>query len=108
MMNNCLIAFKNMNWESPALGVRQKVHIEGKQKIRLVEFSEEFEEKDWCMSGHVGYVLEGKMSVDFNGEMIDFKAGDGLFVPKGEAHKHKAMIAKGDKVLIVLFEVLAL
>jgi len=96
-----------MNWKSPASGVRQKVFLQGDQKIRLVEFSDGFEEKDWCTNGHAGYVLEGKLSVAFGGRVIDFKAGDGLFVPEGEAHKHKAMIAKGDKVLIVLFEVLA-
>lgn len=44
-MQNCLIDFENVKWESPSPGVRYKVFISGNQRLRLVEFSEEFEEK---------------------------------------------------------------
>jgi len=93
-----------MSWESPAPGVRYKAYIRGNQKIRLVEFSEEFTEADWCTKEHVGYVLEGKISINFNGKIIDFKAGDGLFIPEGEENKHKGKVAKGEKALLLLFE----
>ncbi|MDD5451337.1 MAG: cupin domain-containing protein [Desulfovibrionales bacterium] len=103
-MKDYLIDFQNMNWESLAPGVRYKAFIRGNQRIRLVEFSEEFIEKDWCTKGHVGYVLEGGISIDFNGTPINFKAGDGLFIPKGEACRHRGKVAKGEKALIILFE----
>ena len=44
------------------------------------------------------------MSVDFNGEIIDFKAGDGIFIPEGEENRHKARVARGERVLLLLFE----
>jgi quercetin dioxygenase-like cupin family protein len=70
----------------------------------LVEFSEGFAESDWCTRGHAGYVLKGRMSVDFSGEIIDFKAGDGIFIPEGEENRHKARVARGERALLLLFE----
>jgi hypothetical protein len=97
-----LIDFKSMNWESHASGVRQKVFIKGDERIRLVEFSEQFVEKDWCTKGHIGYVIEGGISIDFNGKQVNFKAGDGLFITEGD--KHTGSVAKGEKALVILFE----
>lgn len=101
-MKDCLIDFQNMRWESHAPGIKFKSFIRGAQKIRLAEFTEEFTEKDWCIKGHIGYVLEGRISIDFGGELIRYGAGDGIFIEEGS--RHKAKVDKGDKALIVLFE----
>ncbi len=101
-MEDYLIDFKNMDWEKPASGVRYKAYIRNNHKIRLAEFTEEFIEADWCTKGHIGYILEGSISIDFNGTIINFRAGDGLFIPEGE--KHKARVARGEKAVIILFE----
>jgi hypothetical protein len=103
-MREYLINFQSMNWENPSSGVRYKVFIRDNQRIRLVEFSEEFAEKDWCTKGHVGYVIDGSVSIDFDGKLVNFKSGDGLFIPEGEANKNKGRVAKGEKALVILFE----
>ena len=103
-MNNYLINFHALNWKQPAKGARYKEYCEGSQKIRLVEFTDELIEKDWCTKGHVGYVLDGKMSVDFNGRILNFKKGDGIIISEGDDNKHKAIIPKGEKVLLIMFE----
>lgn len=103
-MKDCLIAFRNMEWESPAPGIRYKSVSRNNRRIRLVEFSEEFDEEDWCTSGHAGYVLEGGLSVDFDGSVLEFSAGDGIFIPPGNDSRHKASVAGGKKALLVLFE----
>ncbi len=69
-----------------------------------MEFSEEFDEKEWCTKGHAGYVLEGSLSVDFNGTTVEFSAGDGIFMPQGNESRHKAFVARGGKALVLLFE----
>jgi ethanolamine utilization protein EutQ (cupin superfamily) len=99
-----LIDFKVIDWENPAPGVRHKVFSKNGQRIRLVEFSDSFVEAEWCTKGHVGYIMDGRISIDFDGEKIEFKSGDGLFIPEGEPNKHKAIVAKGEKALIILFE----
>ncbi len=102
-----LIGFRNMDWESLAPGVRHKVYIRGDHRVRLVEFTEEFVEEDWCCKGHIGYVLEGCISIDFNGSLARFEAGNGFFIPEGEENKHKGKIAKGERALVILFEQLS-
>jgi len=101
---NCeyLIDFKSMKWESHAVGVRDKTFIRGEERIRLVEFSEQFVEEDWCTKGHIGYVIEGSISIDFNGKQVNFKAGDGLYITEGD--KHKGSVAEGEKALVILYE----
>lgn len=103
-MKNYLIDFKNIDWENPARGVRYKAYVKGNQRVRLVEFTEEFIEDDWCTKGHIGYILEGSISIDFNGRLFIFRVGDGFFIPEGEESKHKGKISKGEKALIILFE----
>lgn len=104
-MTDNLINFKNMEWETPKIGVAQKVYTSGDQKIRLLKFFDDFVEEDWCINGHVGYVLEGEMNIDFNGTVKTYKKGDGLWIESGESSKHKASIEKGKYVELVLFEV---
>ncbi len=102
VMHNYLIDFNNLTWKSPDSGIRYKEYIRGEKRIRLVELSEEFTEKEWCIKGHIGCILEGSFSIDFEGRLINFKTGDGLFIPAGD--KHRASIARGERTLIILFE----
>ncbi len=49
----------------------------------------EFIEPDWCIKGHMGYILEGQLEVSFDGKVVVFNSGDGLFIPEGDERKHK-------------------
>jgi quercetin dioxygenase-like cupin family protein len=98
------IDFTGMKWKHPASGVRSKEVMAGDHKLRLVEFSEEFVEADWCRKGHAAYVIDGEMIIDFNGKKIHYRAGDGVFIPPGEEHRHIAFIEKGKKVTLFSVE----
>lgn len=103
-----LVDFDNIPWNEPARGVRSKAVINGNQQIRLVEFSEGFVEPDWCRQGHAGYVLDGGFSNDYSGALERYKKGDIIFIPKGEEAKHKVILSKGEKVTLLLFEIIEL
>jgi len=103
-MKKYLISFSQMEWQEPAPGIRFKAYIDGERKVRLLEFSEQLVAEEWCRIEHVGYVLEGHLSINFNGNIVSFRAGDGLFIPEGEEHKHKPFVAKGEKALLIMFE----
>ena len=90
-------------WETPAVGVKFKAHEQDGKKLRLAEFTKEFVESDWCTKGHIGYVLEGQVEIDFNGKIVVFGPGEGLFIPAGEKHKHKATVST-DTLKIILIE----
>jgi len=103
---NHLISFEALPWIEPAACIRYKLYKNGRQQIRLAEFSDGFMEPDWCRKGHAGYVLQGSFANDYNGKLECYKTGDSFFIPSGEEHKHKVIMARGEKVLVLLFEVL--
>ena len=43
------------------------------------------------------------MEIDFNGKVIIFGPGDGVFIPAGEKHRHKAKVLS-QIVKIILVE----
>ncbi len=87
-MEQCKIDFNSIPWEIPAEGVRFKVYKQDGKQVRLVEFTDKFVEADWCTKGHIVYILEGQLEVNFNGNIVKFNKGDGLFIPVGEKDKH--------------------
>ena len=101
-----LIRFELLPWIEPALGIRYKIYKNGNQQIRLAEFSDGFIEPDWCHKSHAGYVLEGSFTNDYSGKPEHYKTGDFFFIPSGEEHKHKVIMANGEKVLVLLFEII--
>jgi quercetin dioxygenase-like cupin family protein len=92
-----------MPWQQPTAGVRFKAYDRDGQRLRLAEFSKDFVEPDWCTKGHIGYVLQGRMEVDFHGQLVTFRAGDGLFIPPGSEHGHKARVLR-ERVRVILVE----
>ena len=102
-MEKYKIDFKSMPWETPVASVRFKAFERNASKLRLVEFSKEFVEPDWCTKGHIGYILEGQMEIDFNGKKEVFGPGDGVYIPTGKEHKHKGRVLT-DNVKAILVE----
>ena len=102
-MKKYKIDFESMEWESPAGGVRFKAYQQHNKKLRLVEFYKEFVEPDWCTKGHIGYILEGQMEIDFDESKEVFGPGDGIFIPEGQQHKHKGRVLT-EKVKAILVE----
>jgi mannose-6-phosphate isomerase-like protein (cupin superfamily) len=48
-------------------------------------------------------VVSGRLEIYFDGEIIAFQKGDGIFIPSGEDHKHMATVSSGT-VQLILFE----
>lgn len=102
-MEKCKVDFEAVPWQEPHKGARFKSFSQGNRRLRLFEFSKDFFEPNWCARGHIGYVLEGELEIDFNGEVVRFAKGDGIFIPAGEQNKHKARMLT-DTVKLVFAE----
>ena len=89
-MNTSPIVFDQIEWQSPQPGMRCKVFRDGSRQIRLVEFSHQFVEAQWCDKAHVGMVLSGELDIDFSGQVVRFPEGSALLIPPGASHAHKA------------------
>lgn len=101
-MKNHLIQFESIPWDTSTPGIKQKTIQKGDSKLRLIVFKDNFIEVNWCSKGHVGYVLEGEMKIDFSGAIVSYTTGDGLWIESCE--KHKVLIEKGKFVKLILFE----
>ena len=84
------VVFDSLEWQAAMPGARFKVFGDGRKQMRLVEFTSEFVEPHWCEKGHVGLVLQGELEIDFDGQVIRYGQGSGIFIPRGASSKHKA------------------
>ena len=98
---NALVVFENLQWVQIASGMRCKTFSSDKKTIRLIELTEGFADSDWCEKSHTNYILEGEFSLDFFDEQTRIKKGDTVYIPEG--HKHKAILGKDERVLMLDF-----
>ena len=73
-------------------GVRFKRYTAGNKQLRLVEYTHDFVEPDWCVKGHTGYVIDGEFEIDFHGTFVRYHTGDAILIPPGAENRHKAKI----------------
>jgi hypothetical protein len=85
------IVFDELDWDSPIPGVRQKIFEDGGRRVRLVEYTAEME-PHWCERGHYGCILDGEFEIEFDNATGIFRAGDGVFIPDGPEHRHRARV----------------
>jgi quercetin dioxygenase-like cupin family protein len=104
-MSQYKVEFDSVPWESPAPCVRFKRFEQAGRQVRLVEFSRGFVEPDWCVHGHIGYVLDGRCEIDFDGHVVEYGPGDGIFIPSGERHKHKASVPTATVTVILVEDI---
>jgi len=50
-----------------------------------------------------GYLIEGQMEIEYENSKIIYKPGDGIFIPDGPDHKHRARVIS-KKVLVFFVE----
>jgi hypothetical protein len=99
------IAFDSLPWESPLEGMRVKRFERDGRSIRLVEFSDTFVEPGWCEKGHSGVVLQGAFALEYaDGRREQLSEGDGLYIPATLEGRHKAVVPKGGRTLLLLVD----
>jgi hypothetical protein len=89
-MNQYKVQFDSMEWQNGIHGARFKAFCSGAKQLRLLEFTSEFVEPDWCEKGHVGFVVQGELEIDFHGHLVRYPEGSGIFIPSGAKSGHKA------------------
>jgi quercetin dioxygenase-like cupin family protein len=96
------VDFDAMDWQDGRPGVRFKLYREGSRQLRLIEFATSEADPHWCDRNHIGFVVAGGLTIDFNGTLLSFAAGDGLFIPPGAANAHRAVtITPGTRLVMV-------
>jgi quercetin dioxygenase-like cupin family protein len=94
--------FARIPWSYPMKGIRHKYFDQKGIRLRLVEYSSEMQEH-WCEKGHLGYLIKGKMEIDFEDVKEEYLPGDAIFIPDGPEYKHKGKLHT-EKVLAFFVE----
>jgi quercetin dioxygenase-like cupin family protein len=96
------VDFDSMEWQSSRHGARFKLFQQGSRQLRLIEFTSGETAPDWCSQGHIGLVLSGALEIEFDGRVVSYAQGDGIFIPSGSASAHKARtISPGTRLVMV-------
>ena len=83
--------FEKLPWECPLEGVRHKSVERDGIRLRLVEYSKEMP-PHWCEKGHFGYVIEGRLEIEYEKGKVIYVPGDGIYIPNGPAHRHRGRV----------------
>jgi hypothetical protein len=89
-MEQYRVLFDDMEWQNGIHGARFKAFHKGAKQLRLLELTSEFVEPDWCEKGHVGFVFQGELEIDFRGHLVRYPEGSGIVIPSGPTSGHKA------------------
>ena len=101
-MDQHIIDFRDIDWTEQRPGVRYKSLSRGSMTMRMVEFNAGVIEEDWCTKGHVGYVLDGRLDVDFGPSISHLKKGEGLYIAAGTPHR--ASVPEGAPAVVIFME----
>jgi hypothetical protein len=104
-MNQYRILFDELEWHNPIHGMRLKSFRSGAKQLRLVEFRSEFVEPDWCEKGHISYVIQGELEINFHGHLVRYPQGSGIFIPSGAASSHKGRSVTPTALLFLVDEI---
>lgn len=102
-LDQMVVALDNVAWQQAGPNCRMKEVLSGGQRLRLVEFQKGFEEEGWCEKGHVGYVVEGRLDIEFSDKTVPARIGDAIFIPAGHETRHRAHVVD-DVAQLILFE----
>jgi len=90
-MSQYRIDLDSAEWQTPLEGVRHRQGTSFGRKLRLVEYTRSMP-AHWCSTGHFGVVLVGRLEIEFDQEAIIFAQGDGICIPDGSEHRHRACL----------------
>lgn len=94
-LNLSVVGYPSLNtWNDVANSVREKRVETLNSTIRIVEFSPGFVERDWCQKAHVGYVISGKLKIQFRNSELRYQEGDGISIDAGAEREHRAIVTE--------------
>lgn len=87
------VDFPAVSWHAVrgggAAGRMKKHAVGGGRVVRVLEMDPKWNEREWCKKAHDGYVLSGRLRLDFESDSspVEIGKGQGFSIPEGCAHK---------------------
>ena len=86
------VAFAASALAPEAPGIASRAVVVDGVRWAIVEYGPGVRREEWCEEGHSGYVLDGEVTYELAGarEPVRVRAGEGLLLPQGQAHRGRA------------------
>jgi quercetin dioxygenase-like cupin family protein len=87
-MSFARLPFSSLGWAAGAHPLEKKKLVVS-HPVALLEFAPGFEDPQWCVRGHVIYVLDGALELVLDEGTEQLQAGDGCVLDCGTRHRAK-------------------
>jgi quercetin dioxygenase-like cupin family protein len=102
MSRSEVIRFSDGDWVAEADGVRASVREVDGVRWAVVEYSPGSSRDEWCVVGHVGYVLNGQIEYAFEaGGSLAVGAGEGFVLSAGTGHRGENRGTEVARLLVI-------
>ena len=82
------LPFSSLGWTAGAHPLEKKKIVAG-HAVTLLEFAPGFEDPNWCVHGHIIYVLAGTLELALDERTERLQAGDGCVLGRRTRHRAK-------------------
>lgn len=97
-----IVELDAVEWVEEDEGVRARVGRVRGGRWALVEYAPRSERHEWCMDGHVGYILAGTIEYELEGGgMIEVGAGSCFVLPAGQRHRGRNRGREMARLLVI-------
>jgi quercetin dioxygenase-like cupin family protein len=80
------IDYPRLDWQPGAHPLERK-KLGALGGATLLRFEPGFEDPNWCVNGHAGYVLEGTLRLAFDEGAVEVREGEGFVIDPGTRHR---------------------
>lgn len=103
MVNPCAVPLTDLDWVDDVPGIRERSMEVDHARWAIVEYAEGAGREQWCVEGHRGFVLEGRIEYEFadNQENLSASEGQAFLLPAGTAHRGRNL-ASGPTTMFLI------
>lgn len=97
------VPFTEIEWAADVPGITAKeTELEGR-RWAVVEYDTGARREEWCLDGHVGYVLEGSVEYEFEdgGAKLTVSRGEGFSLSTGRAHRGRNLADTATRLFLI-------
>ena len=97
------IPFGEIDWVDDVPGIRARERHVDDRRWAMVEYAQGARREQWCRDGHLGFVLQGAISYEFEdgGDALIATEGDAFSLSTGRAHRGRNLADAPTRLFLI-------
>lgn len=99
----CQVAFPDLLWADDVPGIRDRASVIDGRRWAVVEYAANARRLEWCLDGHVGFVLVGALEYEFEdgGDPLTLREEDAFCLSTGRAHRGRNLAEGPTRIFLI-------